>query len=307
MDSTVTTSARQLPLAPAPSGIAVERDPAAHLVGLLVSAGPDSGQAHEAACYHLSSGGKANRYHLTLRAGLEMGLSDGDAAALAACVELLHNASLVFDDLQDQDSMRRGRPAVWKRFGPSIALCAGALLMSAAYGALGSLSDRRRAAELLSHVHARTTALIAGQSADLTIGDDLSLEQYEAIAAQKSGVLFALPFELVLLYSGRPQAVSSATSIATSVAVGYQISDDIADFVADLGSEGSGPRLNYVILARGRGSVASALASAHTRALDLLETAALDASGLPRACGAPLADFARRLASGLRQDLAIGG
>ena len=265
--------------------------------------------ALRAARYHLESGGKRARAELALAAGAALRIPEQDNVAIAATVELLHNASLVFDDLQDRDTERRGTPAVWVKFGADVALCTGALLLSAAYGALSTLTHGSRIGPMVAHTHLQTSLLIHGQTADLAVAnhDSTTISEYEAVAAEKSGVLFALPFELVLLYSGRPQAVSSATSIATSVAVGYQISDDIADFVADLGSDGSGPRLNYVILARGRGSVASALASAHARALDLLETAALDASGLPRACGAPLADFARRLASGLRQDLAIGG
>ena len=71
-----------------------------------------------------------------MHAGLALGLSEPDVLCLAASAELLHNASLVHDDLQDQDGMRRGAPAVWKKYGSNVAICTGDLMLSAAYAAL---------------------------------------------------------------------------------------------------------------------------------------------------------------------------
>ena len=49
-----------------------------------------------------------------INAGIQLGLPQSDVLAIAATVELLHNASLVHDDLQDGDAYRRGHMAVWK-------------------------------------------------------------------------------------------------------------------------------------------------------------------------------------------------
>ena len=67
-----------------------------------------SGEAGEAASYHLRTGGNRVRAQLALHAGRALGLGVSDAVTLATTCELLHNASLIHDDLQDLDEVRRG-------------------------------------------------------------------------------------------------------------------------------------------------------------------------------------------------------
>ena len=78
---------------------------------------------------------------------------------------------LVYDDLQDRDTERRGTPAVWVKFGADVALCTGALLLSAAYGALSTLTHGSRIGPMVAHTHLRTSLLIHGQTADLELYD----------------------------------------------------------------------------------------------------------------------------------------
>ena len=69
---------------------------------------------NEPSCFHLASGGSRTRAKLCIDAGLALHLSSKTIVALASTIELLHNASLVHDDLQDADISRRGRESVWK-------------------------------------------------------------------------------------------------------------------------------------------------------------------------------------------------
>ena len=117
---------------------------------------------------------RAVEYHLARRvvfeppgldASFALGLPKRDATAIATACELLHNASLIHDDLQDQDAERRGQPAVWAKFGPDVAICAGDLLLSAAYAALAALGET--AAPVIAHMHTRVAITIQGQSEDL--------------------------------------------------------------------------------------------------------------------------------------------
>ncbi|MDC3307404.1 polyprenyl synthetase family protein [bacterium] len=262
-------------------------------------AGRGAGSAAlRAACYHLESGGKRARAELALQAGSALGIPDADNLALAATVELLHNSSLVFDDLQDKDTERRGTPAVWVKFGAEVALCTGALMLSAAYGALSTLSDGARIGPLVAHTHLRTSLLIHGQTADLAVSahTGTTLREYEQVAAEKSGVLFALPIELALLYAGCEHAVPQARRAAHALAIGYQIADDLEDLESDLAASSGAGRLNYVMLANDR-SGAGGISLARERALELLHESIALAEDLPHGAGAPLQELARRFAA----------
>ena len=92
----------------------------------------------DAARYHFSAGGARVRAQLGLDAASALNLSAQASMACAVAPELLHNASLIHDDLQDGDAMRRDTPAVWSRYGKGTAISAGDLLISAAYMATES-------------------------------------------------------------------------------------------------------------------------------------------------------------------------
>ena len=77
---------------------------------------------HDAIRYQYRTPGSEARAALCLSASLALGLTDESAVRLAASVETLQNASLVQDDLQDRDALRRGKTAIWKQFGPDLFL-----------------------------------------------------------------------------------------------------------------------------------------------------------------------------------------
>ena len=79
----------------------------------------NDGAMTTAALYHLRSGGGRVRAELALISARALRLPRHITIAISAACELLHNASLVHDDLQDGDASRRGKIAVWKRFGPN--------------------------------------------------------------------------------------------------------------------------------------------------------------------------------------------
>ena len=265
------------------------------LLGSTMSQTAGASVTLDAARYHLASGGKRVRAGLGHRSASAFGVSDADGVLIGATAELIHNASLVYDDLQDRDHTRRGRDAVWARFGPDVALCTGALLLSASYGALAKLSMPERVADMVAHTHRRTAHLIHGQTADLACVDGAapSASQYEQIAADKSGVLFALPLELACIYSGHQEFTSRARRAANLFAVGYQIADDIADADEDLARG----RLNYVSLLATEHGNAHALRLARGRSLLLLAESVAVAQRLPSDAGSFLAELATDLSA----------
>ena len=254
----------------------------------------DSGVAGEAAASHLRAGGSRVRAKLALHASRALGLSERPALALAAACELLHNASLVHDDLQDRDVKRRGQDAVWRQYGEATAICAGDLMLSAAYAALAAIGPD--AAALVTRTHQRVAAVIRGQCEDLSQQGGMlaCLATYERIACAKSGPLLVLPLELALVLAGYPESVDSAMAAGSLFAIGYQAADDLDDVERDALNE----ELNIVAVLAASGEerpreVARALA------IRRFTEAAAVAASLPGGCGELLAEQARTRAAAL--------
>ena len=187
----------------------------------------------EAAHAHLTSGGRRVRARLALQAAASLNLSEQTATAIAAACELVHNASLVHDDIQDRDTVRRERPAIWASFGTDVAICAGDLMLSAAPAALATASAEDIGA-LVAYFHHRVSDVIDGQCDDLAAagGGGVELVDYVSIASRKSGPLLGLPIELTLL-AAREDSLQSASEACGAFAVAYQIIDDLKDSDAD--------------------------------------------------------------------------
>ncbi len=250
-----------------------------------------------AARYHLVSGGSRVRSRLALHAAQALGLMARDALALAATAELLHNASLVHDDLHDREKWRRGKQTVWAVFGENVAVCVGDLLLSAAYGALATIRDPRHLPALIALVHARTTAVIRGQCAELSERghqiDDMAA--YEKIAAEKSGALLSLPLEMALVVAGQNEWIGTARGAAEAFGIGYQIVDDMEDVEGDAGDD-AGPRaVNALLVLKAAGHGSKTFEAARLIGLRHLGFAVESANRLPNASG----DLLRQLALAL--------
>src|SRR5687767_11384745 len=84
---------------------------------------PDAGDpAGAIAAEHVATGGKRLRARLALAAADALGARAGDAVGWAAACELLHNATLLHDDIEDGDRARRGQPTAWVRHGVAQAI-----------------------------------------------------------------------------------------------------------------------------------------------------------------------------------------
>lgn len=198
------------------------------IAGLQTS---EEGPVLDAIRHHLESGGGRTRAMIAIGAGTALQLHLRDTIAIAAAAELLHNASLIHDDLQDQADERRGETAVWMKFGTDIAICAGDLLLSSAYAALATTSDPLKVASLVQVTHGATARVINGQAQDLALQDRHvdEFDTYSYVAGEKSGPLLSLPVELVLTAAGLTDYVDVAREAATSLAIAYQIADDLED------------------------------------------------------------------------------
>jgi geranylgeranyl diphosphate synthase type I len=210
---------------------------------------------------HLATGGKRLRARLALGAVEALGGDRTAAIPWAASCELLHNATLLHDDVQDGDRVRRGSTATWVRHGLSQAINAGDLLLMLPYSVL----ERLRVPDSVKWQLCRTLSLNAeriarGQANELDMLQlgKLDWQSYAAASEGKTAALFGLPVEGAALIAGLP--VEAARRLAQpfrAIGLLFQIQDDILDLYGDKGRDVVGSDLY-------EGKV-SALVSEHLR------------------------------------------
>jgi geranylgeranyl pyrophosphate synthase len=240
---------------------------------------------------HLRAGGQRTRAHISLSCSTALNLNQTDSIALAASVELLHNASLVQDDLQDKATTRRGAATVWSEHGPDCAIGLTDLMIAAAFRALGEISQPRAIPGLIENLYRAISVTIRGQTDDLS-GTAASLEGALSIARRKSGPLFALSLELPLYLGGRHESLGYALEAAEAFGLGYQIYDDIVDLDEDRAVNSHG---NTVLALESSLPPEEARASARLLARQYLETSASMARELPLGSGRVLSDLSSRI------------
>jgi geranylgeranyl pyrophosphate synthase len=250
-----------------------------------------------AAKYHLASGGHKVRAQLSLAAGHALGMAERDIIIIAAAVELLHNASLIHDDIQDGDVTRRGLETVWKKFGVNTALCTGDLLLSAAYGVIANFSQVALIPKIITTIHQRTATVIQGQCCDILgkLEPIKSIAEYEDITIAKSGALLSLPLELALIGTNHSADLSSARQAAQHFAIGYQIADDLCDIEKDSACAGKSESMNIIFVLKASGETQDLKVSAKTLALKNLDQSITSARVLPSNAGAALIELAQNL------------
>jgi len=179
--------------------------------------------------------GQQFRGNLCLEVGKSLGVRAEIATEVATFTELLHNASLIHDDIIDLDEQRRGHPTIWKKIGKEKAILIGDLLIAKAFeiALSAKVSDALRVSwgSIISR-----SVLHATNGAYFELDFDLSdqsrlLDKYHEVATLKTGSLITLPIRCLATAAELNNTVSTQLSEHfNSLAVAYQIRDDQADF-----------------------------------------------------------------------------
>jgi geranylgeranyl diphosphate synthase type I len=174
-------------------------------------------------------GGKALRPALALLSARATGASPERGVTAAVAVELVHNWSLLHDDIMDGDTERRHRPTAWTVFGVGSAILAGDGLLALAQELL--LEDGTPqgpwAARCLS---AAVQRLISGQGADLAFEkrDDVTLPECLEMAGDKTAALMACACSIGAVHLGAPPTVAMALAgFGAHVGLAFQLTDDL--------------------------------------------------------------------------------
>lgn len=188
---------------------------------------------------HLTTGGKRMRARLALASVEALGGTRARGVGWAAACELVHNATLIHDDLQDGDRVRRGHPTTWVRHGAAQAINAGDLLLMLPFLALDAVEAEGEVKWGLSRAIAkRAEGTVRGQSLELDLlgGRRTDWDTWLRATEGKTGALLALPVEGAALLAGL--APASAARIAQEfvrIGVLFQIADDVIDLYGDKG------------------------------------------------------------------------
>jgi geranylgeranyl diphosphate synthase type I len=167
--------------------------------------------------------------------------SGGDwrtALPAAAAVELLHNFSLIHDDIEDSDPLRRGRPTVWKVWGTAQAINAGDALYTIAHMALSGLSDYTIPVELILATRQRfdraCLVLTQGQHLDLGFEARASVTEAEYLhmVYGKTAALIEAACGLGALVYGS-DLVSHYEDFGRALGLAFQIQDDLLGIWGD--------------------------------------------------------------------------
>ncbi|MCE4605867.1 MAG: polyprenyl synthetase family protein [Desulfurococcales archaeon] len=195
---------------------------------------------YNAARHLLLAGGKRVRPSLTLTYARMLGGEEGEDSALpfAVSVELLHNFTLIHDDIMDKDEFRRGVKTVHTVFGENIAILAGDLLFAISFeNALSNEKvqpeNRVKAVNLLSQA---SRIVAEGQALDVSFEEswDVKLEDYLDMIYRKTGALIEAATGMgALAVTQNDGIVRNARIYGKNIGIAFQLRDDVLGVFGD--------------------------------------------------------------------------
>jgi geranylgeranyl diphosphate synthase type I len=179
--------------------------------------------------HHLAGGGKRVRAALVLVSAAAAGGSEEAGIPGAVAIELVHNFSLLHDDIIDEDRDRRHRPTVWAQFGIGSAIIAGDALAALATQVLldDPTPERVRATATLATA---TQEMIAGQADDMAFETrtSVTVEECLRMATGKTGALLSCASSLGAVLVGASDAtVTALADFGRNVGIAFQAIDDV--------------------------------------------------------------------------------
>ncbi len=181
--------------------------------------------------YLAEAGGKRVRPALLLLTARMLGEVSPSMIRMAAVVELIHNATLVHDDVIDASDMRRGRPSANTRWGNPMAVLAGDWLYMQSFAV--ALNEKNF--DVLSTLIGITQKMVEGELLQLTVlgRADVSADQLLDIAERKTACLFAGCMRLPAIMAGAdPVSVEQLTRSGMNLGMSFQLVDDLLDLTS---------------------------------------------------------------------------
>ncbi len=196
----------------------------------------------------LNRGGKRWRPALMLLCCEAVGGNSKNIREFVVFPELIHNSTLVEDDMEDRSELRRGKPCTYKIFGEDVAINLGSLMYMLPFVMLykntKKLDEKRRNA-IYDMVIQEILRVHIGQATDIGwhrgMREDISEGEYLQMCINKTGCLSRLSCRLgALLGNGTEKQIEALGTFGTSIGVAFQIQDDILNLVGEEFAKGKG-------------------------------------------------------------------
>ncbi|MDD1744685.1 MAG: polyprenyl synthetase family protein [Candidatus Methanoperedens sp.] len=183
----------------------------------------------------LDAGGKRLRPSALLLAAEAVGGKPENVMPAAVAIELVHNFTLIHDDIMDEADLRRGLTTVHKKWGVPRAIIAGDALYSKAFEILScTRSEPVRLVESLELLSKTCTDICEGQWMDMNLATrkDVKEEEYMRMVEKKTAVLFAASMKIGATLSGANNEMARALwDFGRMTGIGFQIYDDVIDLI----------------------------------------------------------------------------
>lgn len=184
------------------------------------------------------SGGKRLRPYLVLQSCTALGGRSSYAMSAAGAVEMVHNFTLVHDDIMDNDEVRHGVPTVHKKFGTPVAILAGDVLFSKAYQVVsGARLPGKVSINLVRRLSDACVEVCEGQMLDIQMAQDSrfpSKPRYIEMVRKKTAALFDASCAMGAICAGAgPADVENFSSFGANLGVAFQITDDLIGVMGD--------------------------------------------------------------------------
>ena len=184
--------------------------------------------------YHLDSGGKRLRALLTLGSAKLCGYQKGTRDVnLAACVELIHAATLMHDDVIDNSALRRGKKTLNKIWGNQSSILVGDYLLSRCFEMMVEDGDQ----EVLKLLSSTSAEISQGEVLQLQHKGEIDMleETYLKIISSKTASLFAAATKVGSILSNKENKVKDALEFyGKNLGLTFQIADDALDYNSEL-------------------------------------------------------------------------
>ncbi len=186
--------------------------------------------------YVFSMGGKRVRPLLTILAAEAVGKFNEDVLYAAAAIEILHNFTLVHDDIMDNADTRRGKTTVHVTSGVNTAILVGDLMMALAYDCLEKCS-KEHLREGLQIFNEGVKQVCDGQALDESLSkvDGATMPAYIDMISKKTGALLMAAGKLGgLLGGGTSKEIDLLGNFGSNIGIAFQILDDVLDLEGDV-------------------------------------------------------------------------
>ena len=199
----------------------------------------DPKQLYDAAAHLIIHGGKRLRPYLVLKSCKVLGGKQADAIAAASSVEMIHNFTLVHDDIMDNDEMRHGVPPTHNKFDMPLAILAGDVLYSKAYHTISSKSklSPNHTTQLVTKLSKACVEICEGQVDDVKLAENKRIpteQEYIKMIEKKTAVLFEVSCAMGAICAKRKEKdVKNLSTSGRNLGIAFQITDDLIGIMGD--------------------------------------------------------------------------